>query len=122
MEFRASIILGSARISFEIVRTLLERLPVMVTPRWTRTLARPIAVEDIISYLVAGLDRDFPDCEVFEIGGSDRISCLGLLREYARIRGIILPVPFLIPRLSSLWLGLVTPGDSVRAVRSFLGV
>ena len=112
LEFRASIILGSASISFEIVRTLVERLPVMVTPRWTRTLAQPIAVEDVIAYLVAGLDRDLSESQVFEIGGSDTVSYLGLLREYARIRGIrriILPVPFLNPRLSSLWLGLVTP-------------
>lgn len=112
LEFRASIILGSASVSFEIVRTLVERLPVMVTPRWTRTLAQPIAVEDVISYLVAGLDKDISQSEVVEIGGADRVSYLGLLREYARIRGIrriILPVPLLTPRLSSLWLGLVTP-------------
>lgn len=112
LEFRASIILGSASISFEIVRTLVERLPVMVTPRWTRTLAQPIAVEDVIAYLVEALDKGISKSEVFEIGGSDRVSYLGLLREYARIRGIrrvILPVPLLTPRLSSLWLGLVTP-------------
>ncbi len=112
LEFRASIILGSASASFEIVRTLVERLPVMVTPRWTRTLAQPIAVEDVISYLVAGLDRHRMESQVIEIGGADRVSYLGLLREYARIRGarrIILPVPCLTPRLSSLWLGLVTP-------------
>ncbi len=112
LEFRASIILGSASISFEIVRTLVERLPVMVTPCWTRTLAQPIAVEDVVSYLMAGLDKDLPESKVVEIGGADRISYLGLLREYARIRSIrriILPVPVLTPRLSSLWLGLVTP-------------
>ncbi len=112
LEFRASIILGSASVSFEIVRTLVERLPVMVTPRWTRTLAQPIAVEDVISYLVEGLDKDISQSEVVEIGGADCVSYLGLLREYARIRGIrriILPVPLLTPRLSSLWLGLVTP-------------
>ena len=112
LEFRASIIIGSASISYEIVRTLVDRLPVMVTPRWTRTLAQPIAVEDVISYLVAGLEAPVERSAIFEIGGSDRISYLGLLREYARIRGltrIILPVPLLTPRLSSLWLGLVTP-------------
>ncbi len=112
LEFRASIILGSASISFEIVRTLVERLPVMVTPRWTRTLAQPIAVEDVVEYLVAALEVGPPESRVFEIGGSDTLSYLGLLREYARIRGIrriILPVPVLTPRLSSLWLGLVTP-------------
>ncbi len=112
LEFRASIILGSASLSFEMIRTLVDRLPVMVTPRWTRTLAQPIAVEDVIEYLIAGLDLEFGRSAVFEIGGADRVSCLDLLKEYARLRGLrraILPVPFLTPRLSSLWLGLVTP-------------
>ena len=112
LEFRASIILGSASLSFEIVRTLVDRLPVMVTPRWTRTLSQPIAVEDVVSYLVTALEVDFPESRVFEIGGADRVSYLDLMREYARIRGLrrlIVPVPCLTPRLSSLWLGLVTP-------------
>ena len=112
LEFRASIILGSASLSFEIIRTLVDRLPVMVTPRWTRTLAQPIAVEDVIDYLIAGLDVEIGLSTVFEIGGADRVSYLDLLEEYARLRGLrrlILPVPFLTPRLSSLWLGLVTP-------------
>ena len=112
LEFRASIILGSASLSFEIVRTLVDRLPVMVTPRWTRTLSQPIAVEDVVSYLSAALELDLRESAVFEIGGADRVSYLDLLREYARLRGlrrVIVPVPFLTPRLSSLWLGLVTP-------------
>ena len=112
LELRASIILGSASLSFEMVRSLVDRLPVMVTPRWTRTLSQPIAVEDVVSYLDAALDMEFADSTVFEIGGADRVSYLDLMREYARVRGLkrlILPVPCLTPRLSSLWLGLVTP-------------
>ena len=112
LEFRASIILGSGSPSFEIIRSLVDRLPVMVTPRWTRTLAQPIAVEDVIEYLVAGMDLELDRSAVLEIGGADRVSYLDLMTEYARLRGLqrfILPVPFLTPRLSSLWLGLVTP-------------
>ena len=112
LEFRASIILGSGSPSFEIIRSLVERLPVMVTPRWTNTLAQPIAVEDVIQYLLAGMDLELDGSAVFEIGGADRISYMGLLKEYARLRGLrrlIVPVPCLTPRLSSLWLGLVTP-------------
>ncbi len=112
VELRASIILGSASLSFEIVRALVDRLPVMVTPRWTRSLSQPIAVEDVVSYLVAALDLAPPESKVFEIGGADRVSYLDLMRTYARIRGLrrfIVPVPCLTPRLSSLWLGLVTP-------------
>ena len=112
LEFRASIILGSGSPSFEIIRSLVDRLPVMVTPRWTRTLAQPIAVEDVIDYLVTGMDLELDGSAVLEIGGADRVSYLDLITEYARLRGLrrfILPVPFLTPRLSSLWLGLVTP-------------
>ena len=112
LEFRASIILGSGSPSFEIIRSLVERLPVMVTPRWTRTLAQPIAVEDVIQYLVDGMDLEMDGSDVMEIGGADPVSYLNLMTEYASLRGLrrfILPVPFLTPRLSSLWLGLVTP-------------
>ena len=112
LEFRASIILGSASPVIRDDPHIGRSAPVMVTPRWTRTLAQPIAVEDVIEYLIAGLDLEFGRSAVFEIGGADRVSCLELLKEYARLRGLrraILPVPFLTPRLSSLWLGLVTP-------------
>ena len=112
LEFRASIILGSGSLSFEMIRALVARLPVMVTPRWTRSMAQPIAVEDVVDYLIAGLTFPLQGSAVFEIGGADRVSYLDLLREYARLRGLkrlIVPVPLLTPRLSSLWLGLVTP-------------
>jgi uncharacterized protein YbjT (DUF2867 family) len=112
LEFRASIVIGSGSLSFEMIRALVERLPILITPRWVRTRAQPIAIEDVIAYLLAGLDLDIADSRVFEIGGADVVSYEGLMREYARQRGLrrwIVPVPVLSPTLSSLWLGLVTP-------------
>ena len=112
LEFRASIIIGSGSLSFELIRALAERLPVMITPRWVRTPAQPIAIEDVIQYLVLGLTAPDQDHAIYEIGGADVVSYGELILEYARQRGlrrVLLPVPFLTPRLSSLWLGLVTP-------------
>jgi uncharacterized protein YbjT (DUF2867 family) len=112
VEFQASIIIGSGSFSFEMIRALVERLPVMVTPRWVQTLCQPIAIDDVISYLSEALDKDFPQSRVFPIGGMKAVSYGNLMREYARQRGLrrfMIPVPFLTPRLSSLWLGLVTP-------------
>jgi uncharacterized protein YbjT (DUF2867 family) len=112
IELRASIILGSGSLSFEMIRALVERLPVLVTPRWVRQLTQPIAIEDVIAYLVASPDTAVAESEVVEIGGPDQVSYLDLLREHARQRGLkrlIVRVPVLTPWLSSLWLGLVTP-------------
>jgi uncharacterized protein YbjT (DUF2867 family) len=112
VELRASIVLGSGSVSFEMVRALVERLPVMVTPRWVDTPAQPIAVQDLLDYLVRALEIDAAGSPIFEIGGADRTSYAGLMREYARQRGLrrwMIPVPVLTPYLSSLWLGLVTP-------------
>jgi uncharacterized protein YbjT (DUF2867 family) len=112
IEFRASIVIGSGSLSFELVRSLTERLPVMLTPRWVRTRAQPIAIEDVIAYLLAALDLDAHGSAVFEIGGAEVATYGELMREYARQRGLrrlLIPVPVLTPRLSSLWLGLVTP-------------
>jgi len=112
IEFRASIILGSGSVSFEMVRALVERLPVMVTPRWVRTPAQPIAVEDVLEYLVEALNPNLQKSQVFEIGGADQVSYGGIMKEYARQRGLkrlMIPVPVLTPKLSSLWLNLVTP-------------
>jgi len=112
IEFRASIVIGSGSLSFEMVRTLVNRLPVMVTPRWVRVLAQPIAVEDLIDYLVRAASVPLTGSEVFEIGGGDRVSYAGIMQEYARQRGlrrIMIPVPVLSPWLSARWLGLVTP-------------
>jgi uncharacterized protein YbjT (DUF2867 family) len=112
IEFRASIILGSGSFSFEMIRALVERLPVMITPRWVKTPTQPIAIEDVIAYLLHAITLGADESRVFEIGGSDRVSYQDLLREYARQRGLkrlMISVPVLSPRLSSLWLGLVTP-------------
>jgi uncharacterized protein YbjT (DUF2867 family) len=112
IELRASIILGSGSLSYELIRALVERLPVMLCPSWVRMPAQPIAIEDVVAYLRAALDLpDGPGATV-EIGGADVTSYDGIMREYARQRGlrrIFIPVPVLTPHLSSLWLGLTTP-------------
>jgi len=112
IELRASIVIGSGSLSFEMIRALVERLPVMIAPRWVSVPAQPIAIHDLLDYLLAALDLPSDASRVFEIGGADRVSYGDLMREYARQRGLkrlILSVPVLTPRLSSLWLGLVTP-------------
>jgi uncharacterized protein YbjT (DUF2867 family) len=112
IEFRASIVIGSGSLSFELVRALVEKLPVMVTPSWVDTPAQPIGIEDLVAYLVSALDRPVGESVVYEIGGPDRVSYGDLMREYARLRGlrrVMIPIPLLTPRLSSLWLALVTP-------------
>ena len=112
IEFRASIILGSGSLSFELIRSLVERLPVMIMPRWVRVPAQPIAINDVLSYLVAALDIPLSGSRTYEIGGADKVTYADLMKEYARQRGLkrwLIPVPLLTPYLSSLWLGLVTP-------------
>ena len=112
VEFRASIVIGSGSLSFEMIRALVERLPVMITPRWVTVRAQPIAIGDVLQYLRAGLDVPISESHIYEIGGPDRVSYGDLMREYARQRGLrrlTIAVPVLTPRLSSLWLGLVTP-------------
>lgn len=112
IEFRASVIIGSGSLSFELVRSLVERLPVLLTSRWVTVSAQPIAVEDVLEYLREALDFDDSGYRIFEIGGRDRATYADTMREYARqraIRRVMIPLPFLNPRLSSLWLGLFTP-------------
>ena len=112
IELRASIIIGSGSLSYELIRALVEKLPVMVAPRWVDVTAQPIAIEDVIAYLLAARTLPLLGSTIFEIGGKDRVSYRGIMEEYARRRGLlrlIIPVPVLTPRLSSLWLGLVTP-------------
>ncbi len=112
IEFRASIILGSGSISFEIVRALVERLPIMTTPRWVKTPTQPIGIEDVLEYLVEAYQKEFSQSEIFEIGGRDVVTYRDLMMEYAKQRKLkrwLIPVPVLTPRLSSLWLALVTP-------------
>lgn len=112
IEFRASIVIGSGSLSFEMIRALVERLPIMICPRWVQVKAQPIAVEDLLAYLIAALDIPASASQVYEIGGPDQVSYGQIMQEYARQRGLtrwMIPVPLLTPYLSSLWLGLVTP-------------
>jgi len=112
IELRASIVIGSGSLSFEMIRALVERLPVMICPRWVRIRAQPIAIEDLLAYLLETLEIPNDASQVYEIGGPDQVSYGEIMQEYARQRGLIrfmIPVPLLTPYLSSLWLGLVTP-------------
>ena len=112
IELRASVILGSGSLSYEMIRALVERLPVLVTPRWVGQLTQPIGIEDVIDYLATAPDAPITESEIVEVGGPDRVSYLDLMREHAAQRGLrrlVIRVPVLTPWLSSLWLGLVTP-------------
>lgn len=112
LEFRASIIIGSGSLSFEMIRSLVERLPIMITPRWVSLPAQPIAIDDVLEYLVAARTLPLSRHLVCEIGGAEQVSYADLMRAYARQRGLrrrLIAVPILTPYLSSLWLGLVTP-------------
>ena len=112
LELRASIIIGSGSLSFEMIRNLVNRLPAMVTPRWVYSLAQPIAIEDVLRYLLEAIDVPLSGSEVVEIGGTDQVAYVDIMKEFAHQRGmrrLIIPLPVLSPQLSSLWLGLVTP-------------
>ncbi|HSM38308.1 MAG TPA: SDR family oxidoreductase [Candidatus Limnocylindrales bacterium] len=110
-EFRAAIIIGSGSASFEILRNLTERLPIMITPRWVRTRCQPIGIRDVLDYLVGALDH--PEITgIVEIGGPDVLSYGEMMQGYAEARGLhrlMIPVPVLTPRLSSYWVSLVSP-------------
>ncbi|MFB6527967.1 DUF2867 domain-containing protein [Streptomyces sp. NPDC056399] len=110
---RAAVIIGSGSASFEMLRYLTERLPVMVTPSWVRTRIQPIAVRDVLRYLVGSARMPAEVSRAFDIGGPDILTYLGMMRRYAEVAGLprrlIFPVPVLTPRLSSHWIGLVTP-------------
>jgi uncharacterized protein YbjT (DUF2867 family) len=112
IEFQASIVIGSGSASFEMIRALVERLPVMITPRWVNTAAQPIAIEDVIEYLAAAPQLPLQGNVTVEIGGRDVTSYVGIMREFARQRKLrrwIVRVPFLSLSLSSRWLTLITP-------------
>ncbi len=112
IEFRASIVIGAGSFSFDLVRTLVERLPVMICPAWLATPTQPIAIGDIVAYLAAAITLESSGPRIFEIGGPDKVSYGAIMKEYARQRGLgrlMIPVPVLTPRLSSLWLQLVAP-------------
>jgi uncharacterized protein YbjT (DUF2867 family) len=110
---RAAVIIGSGSASFEMLRYLTERLPVMVTPSWVRTRIQPIAVRDVLRYLVGSATLPAGVSRAFDIGGPDVVTYREMMRRYAVLAGLprrlIVPVPVLTPRLSSHWIGLVTP-------------
>lgn len=112
IEFRSAVVVGAGSLSFDLVKTLTDRLPVMVCPRWLATPTQPIAVDDVLAYLMAAKDLPVGESRIFEIGGADVVPYGDLVREYARQKGLrrwLISVPVLTPYLSSLWLALVTP-------------
>ncbi len=118
VELRASVVIGSGSTSFEMIRNLTEKLPVMTTPAWVRMGAQPISMRDVAAYSVASVslpDADGPRHRVYEIGGAEVVTYGDLLRLFARSRGLrrlVIPVPFLTPRLSGWWLYLFTPKEA----------
>jgi uncharacterized protein YbjT (DUF2867 family) len=105
-EFRAAIIVGAGCISFEMIRYLTERIPVMICPRWVKSRVQPIAVDDVIDYLVASLQNRDSAGQIVEIGGKDILTYGDMMKLYARVRGLrrwLINVPVLTPRLSSYW-------------------
>jgi uncharacterized protein YbjT (DUF2867 family) len=112
IELRASIVVGSGSASFETVRALVERLPVIAAPRWVETLAQPIAIEDVVEYLVAVAGFQRQVSAIYEIGGADQVTYADIMREYARQRGLrrrVIRAAAITPRASRLLLGLFTP-------------
>jgi uncharacterized protein YbjT (DUF2867 family) len=114
VEFRASVVIGAGSLSFDLMKSLTDRLPVMLCPRWLTTPTQPIAVDDVLAYLLAAKDLPAGDSRIFEVGGTDVSTYGDLIREYARQRGLrrwLISVPVLTPYLSSLWLAIVTPAS-----------
>jgi uncharacterized protein YbjT (DUF2867 family) len=111
-EFRAGVIVGSGSLSFEMVRYLTERLTVMITPKWVNTKTQPIAIRDVLHYLIDALKTEESTGEIIDIGGEDILTYKDLMSIYAEVRGLkryFIKVPVLTPRLSSHWIGFVTP-------------
>lgn len=111
-ELQAGVVVGSGSLGFEMVRYLTERVPILICPRWVFTRTQPIAVRDLLSYLVAVAEREHVQGQVIPVGGADSVSYGEMMLGYARARGLhrrLVPVPVLTPRLSSGWVHLVTP-------------
>lgn len=113
IELRAAVIIGSGSASFEMLRYLTERLPAMITPRWVRTQTQPIAVRDVLRYLILSAELPPEVSRTFDIGGPDILAYQDMMQRYAKVAGLprrlILPINILTPKLSSHWVGLVTP-------------
>ena len=114
IEFRAGMVVGAGSLSYQLMRSLTDRLPVMICPRWLATPTQPIAVDDVLAYLIAAKDLPKGDSRIFEIGSPDVVTYGDLIREYAHQQGLkrwLIFVPVLTPYLSGLWLALVTPAS-----------
>ena len=112
VEFRAGMVVGAGSLSYQLLKSLTDRLPVMICPRWLTTATQPIAVDDVLAYLLAARELPAGESRIFEIGGTEVVTYAGLIREYARQKGLrrwLIFVPVLTPYLSGLWLALVTP-------------
>lgn len=112
VEFRAGMVIGEGSLSYQLMKSLTDRLPVMICPKWATTPTQPIAIQDVLKYLLAALDLPEGENRIFEIGSPDVVTYGDLIREYARQRGLrrwLIFVPVLTPYLSGLWLALVTP-------------
>ena len=112
IEFRASVIVGSGSLSFEMIRNLTERIPVMICPRWVYTKTQPISIKNILDYLIASLSIEFKENQVFEIGGKDVLSYGDMIKQYAltrKLRRLLISIPVLTPKLSSYWVHWTTP-------------
>ena len=117
-EFRAGVIVGSGSLSFEMIRYLTERVPVMICPQWVYTRTQPIGIREVLEYLAAALAVPDSSGRVIEIGGADVVTYGEMMTIYAEVRGLkrwMIPVPVLTPRLSSYWVNLVTPIPAVIA-------
>jgi len=111
-EFRAAIIVGSGSVAFEMIRYLTERLPIMICPKWVLSRCQPIAIRDVLTYLLSAAEEPRSDNKILEIGGRDVLTYREMMLGYARVRGLhrfLIRVPVLTPRLSSYWVDLITP-------------
>lgn len=112
LEFQASIVIGPGGLSYEIMKNLVIRLPIMITPKWVSSLAQPIWLDDCVQFLLQSRFKKLEESRVIQIGGPEVTSYRTLMKTFAEIKGlsrIMIPVPVLTPNLSSRWLGLVTP-------------
>ena len=111
-EFRAGMIVGSGSVLFEMIRYLSEREFLFICPRWFLSMAQPIAIRDVLSYLVKALETPESEGKMIEIGGAKRLTYADMLFAYAKERGLkrfLIPTPFYVPRLSAYWIHMVTP-------------
>jgi uncharacterized protein YbjT (DUF2867 family) len=110
---RSAMILGSGSASFEMLRYLVDRMPIMFTPPWVHTPVQPISIRNVLNYLVGCLDRDETVGQTFDIGGPDVLTYAGLIEIYTEVAGLkprrIMPLPFITPRMSAFWIHLITP-------------